>query len=134
MLIADSGVWTDYYEGRDNPHTVWLDRHIRIKRVGLTDRILCEVLQGVRLDSVFAERLKELSNFEIFNTGGDDLAILSAQNYRHLRSAGITVRTAVDCLIATFCILHGHTLLHRDRDFDPFEQHLGLSVLHPSLQ
>ncbi len=134
MLIADSSVWIDYYEGRHNHHTIWLDRHIRIKRVGLTDRILCEVLQGVRLDSVFAERLKELSNFEIFNTGGDDLAILSAQNYRHLRSAGITVRTAVDCLIATFCIVHGHTLLHRHRDFDPFEQHLGLSVLHPSLQ
>jgi hypothetical protein len=25
----------------------------------------------------------------------------------------------------------GHALLHSDRDFDLFEQHLGLTVIHP---
>jgi len=39
------------------------------------------------------------------------------------------VRTTIDCLIATFCILEGHRLLHRDRDFDSFEEHLGLIVV-----
>ena len=27
----------------------------------------------------------------------------------------------------------GHELLHRHRDFDHFEEHLGLHVLHPKL-
>ena len=37
----------------------------------------------------------------------------------------------LDPWIATFCLLHGHRLLHNDRDFDAFEQFLGLQVAHP---
>jgi len=43
---------------------------------------------------------------------------------------GHTVRKTIDCLIATFCLRHHHRLLHRDRDFEPFEKFLGLSVFH----
>ena len=60
--------------------------------------------------------------------GNKPLAILAAANYRHLRQKGITVRTTIDYLIATFCIESGFALLHNDRDFDPFEKHLGLRV------
>ena len=131
MLIVDSSVWIDYYGAQDNVHTMWLDREMGRIRMGLTDLILCEVLQGTRTDATFATTLQRLSLFEMFNSGGRDLAIASAQNYRFLRAKGKTVRTAVDCLIATFCLTQGHQLLHRDRDFDVFEQYLGLSVLHP---
>jgi predicted nucleic acid-binding protein len=131
MIIVDSSVWIDYYEGRENAHTLWLENESRSKRVGLTDRTFCEVLQGTRRDADFASRLLELSKFDIHDTGGEVLAILSARNYRQLREVGVTIRTAVDCLIATFCISQGHTLLHRDRDFDAFEKHFGLRVIHP---
>ena len=132
MLIVDASVWIDYYRGDDNVHTAWLDRQIDQQRIGLTDRILCEVLQGSRTEARFTKTLEELSNFKVFNTGGEELAISSARNYIHLRTLGKTVRTAVDCLIATFCLTQGHQLLHRDRDFEAFERHLGLIVLHPS--
>ena len=33
--------------------------------------------------------------------------------------------------IATFCLVQQHSVLHRDRDFDPFEDILGLQVVHP---
>jgi len=59
------------------------------------------------------------------------MAILAARNFRRLRQHGRTVRKTIDCLIATFCLHHGHSLLHRDRDFDHFEQVLGLTVIHP---
>jgi predicted nucleic acid-binding protein len=72
-----------------------------------------------------------LGRFEVFNTGGAELAVASAMNYRLLRSRGYTVRKTIDCLIATFCVNAGHTLLHRDHDFDPFEKELGLRVAHP---
>jgi len=41
------------------------------------------------------------------------------------------VRKTVDCLIATFCLVNDHALLHNDRDYDPFEEFLSLRVIHP---
>ena len=90
-------------------------------------------MQGFRTQSAFTKALNSLSAFAISDSVGEQLAITSAQNYRRLRDKGITIRTTVDCLIATFCITHGHSLLHRDRDFDAFVAHLGLSVVHPSI-
>jgi|SRR5579863_9364989 len=58
-------------------------------------------------------------------TGGVELAVAAAENFRKLRDQGRTVRKTIDCLIATFCLREGHFLLHRDRGFDPFEQILG---------
>jgi predicted nucleic acid-binding protein len=131
MTIVDTTVWIDYLGGTANPHTDWLDRELNQQRLGLTDLILCEILQGIRGDSTFTRVRRDLSRFEVFDTGGEALAVASAQNYRSLRSRGQTVRKTIDCLIATFCLTEGHTLLHRDRDFDPFEKYLGLRVLHP---
>jgi predicted nucleic acid-binding protein len=131
MTIVDTTVWIDYLAGTPNPQTDWLDAELDRQRLGLTDLILCEVLQGIRGDSAFAQVHRELTKFAVFDTGGEALAVASAKNYRVLRSRGKTVRKTIDCLIATFCIANGHILLHRDRDFDLFEGHLGLRVLHP---
>jgi hypothetical protein len=131
MTIVDTTVWIDYLGGTANPHTDWLDRELNQQRLGLTDLILCEILQGIRGDSTFMRVRRDLSKFEVFETGGEALAVASAQNYRSLRSRGHTIRKTIDCLIATFCLTEGHSLLHRDHDFDPFEKHLGLRVVHP---
>jgi len=93
------------------------------------DLVIMEVLQGVRGGPrIFASTRRQLLRFETFAIGGMPLVLASAANYRLLRSRGITVRKSIDCLIATFCINAGIELLHNDRDFDPFEQHLGLRV------
>ncbi len=73
-----------------------------------------------------------MARFTVFSTDGKDLAIAAARNYRELRRHGHTVRKTIDCIIATFCIKNGHILLHRDRDYDAFEQRLGLQVVHPA--
>ena len=131
MTIVDSTVWIDYLANVNNRETIWLDRALSIERIGLSDMVLCEVLQGIRDDRQFKRTRERLESFRVFSTGGRELAIASAQNYRNLRVLGYTVRKTIDCLIATFCIERGYSLLHRDRDFDPFEQHLGLEVIHP---
>lgn len=131
MVIVDTTVWIDYLGGIANAHTQWLDNELGRQRLGLTDLILCEILQGIRADSVFTKVRKNLQSFEIFDTGGTALAVAAAQNYRSLRAKGYTVRKTIDCLIATFCLENGYALLHRDHDFDPFEKHLGLRVVHP---
>ena len=131
MVIVDTSVWIDYFQGVKNPETDWLDGELARQRLGLTDVILCEVLQGVRDDFVAKEVEQKLLELEVFETGGVDLAREAARNYRALRSRGHTVRKTIDCLIATFCLREQHSLLHRDRDFDPFEEVLELSVIHP---
>jgi predicted nucleic acid-binding protein len=131
MVVVDTTVWIDYLRGADNPESLWLDRELPRQRLGLTDLVLCEVLQGVRDPVLFTQVRDELLAFHIFETGGKNLAVASALNYRILREKGYTVRRTIDCLIATFCIESGHWLLHRDRDFEPFEKVLGLAVVHP---
>jgi predicted nucleic acid-binding protein len=131
MVIVDTTVWIDYFGGIESRETTWLDRALPRERLGLTDLILCEVLQGIRDDAAFKRVRDDLMKLRIFTTGGPDLAIAAAQNYRTLRQKGITIRKTIDCWIATSCLLSGHRLLHRDRDFDPFENVLGLMVVHP---
>jgi predicted nucleic acid-binding protein len=131
MVIVDTTVWIDYFRGSVNPETRWLDGELGNHSLGLTDIILCEVLQGIADDRSFARVQRDLMRLTVFETGGADLAVAAAENYRMLRRRGHTVRKTIDCLIATFCIRDGHQLLHRDRDFDLFERELGLSVVHP---
>jgi predicted nucleic acid-binding protein len=131
MVIVDSSIWIDYLNGAINSYTEWLDEELFRQRIGLTDLILCEVLQGIRTDVRFLQVREYLLNFQVFGFGGIAMATAAAQNYRTLRKRGVTVRKPMDCLIATFCILEDHDLLHRDGDFDAFEKHLGLGVIHP---
>ncbi|MGE5204660.1 MAG: PIN domain nuclease [Chlamydiota bacterium] len=131
MVIVDTTVWVDYLRGVENSETDWLNLELGRQRLGLTDLILCEVLQGIRDPAAFSRVLRELRKFEVFETGGVELAVAAAENFRKLRERGRTVRKTIDCLIATFCLRGRHSLLHRDRDFDPFEQMLGLPVIHP---
>jgi predicted nucleic acid-binding protein len=131
MVIVDTSVMIDYLASRVNAQTEWLDRQSDLNRIGITTLILCEVLQGIRGDDLFAETLTVLKQFAIFETGSELLSVASSRNYRRLRELGVTIRSTIDCIIATYCIEEGHQLLHHDSDFDYFEQHLGLRVVHP---
>jgi predicted nucleic acid-binding protein len=131
VVIVDTTVWIDYFRGRRTAQTRWLDQALGVTRVGLCDLILCEILQGMPSDADAAAVLAQMSSFDLLDTGGMDLAVESARNYRRVRARGHTVRRTIDCLIATLCLREGHELLHNDRDFDPFEAMLGLRVIHP---
>ncbi|MGD0293099.1 MAG: PIN domain nuclease [Terracidiphilus sp.] len=131
MVIVDSSVWIDALNGKITPETIWLRLALDREQVGLTSLILCEVLQGIRFDRRFRETEERLRTFTVFSSVTAELAVNAAQNFRVLQHLGVTVRKTVDSLIATFCIEEGHQLLHHDSDFDPFEKHLGLRVVHP---
>jgi predicted nucleic acid-binding protein len=129
MIIVDSTVWVDYFNGARNEEIRLLEARIGQEEIGLTDLIVCEVLQGLRSEREFDEVRLELLEFSIFPTGGMEMAVETARNYQKLRVKGFTVRKTIDCWIATFCLREEHELLHRDRDFDPFESELGLRVV-----
>jgi hypothetical protein len=130
MVLVDSSVWIDFL-GNSIGHKIELLATMirRDERVLLGDLVLAEVLQGVRSDREFRIVKKALLSLESVQLVTPSLAIKSAQNYRLLRGAGITVRKTIDCLIATWCIEHGVPLLFSDRDFQPFVEHLGLQAL-----
>jgi hypothetical protein len=131
VVIVDSSVWIDYLGGVTNPESEWLDLSLDRERCGLTTIIMTEVLQGVRDEREAAAVQRALMEFEIVELHPIALAVDAARHYRRLREAGRTVRKTADLLIATYCIQQQHQLLHRDRDFDPFEELLGLTVVHP---
>lgn len=123
VVIVDTTVWVDYLNGVSTPEVEWLEREAARQRLGLLDLMVCEILQGLSTDDDAARVLRHLQRFEIFKTGGVDLAATAAR--------GRTVRKTIDCLIATFCVEHDHALLHGDRAFDAFEEFLELQVVHP---
>jgi len=129
MVIVDTSVLVDFLGGFSTPQTDWLGQQGSYRNVAITSLVLTEVLQGVREDNRLDAVFRVLSRFAIFETGSRELAVQSALNYRTLRGLGVTIRSTIDCLIATFCIEEGHTLLHRDSDFDHFEEYLGLLVV-----
>ena len=129
--VIDSSVWIDYLTGRSTAQTVWLENEMLKQRLAITDLILCEVLQGIRNETDFQQTRAALLKYEIFSTGGAELALRAAENYRFLRSKGVTVRRTTDSLIATCCITNNAQLLHNDHDFDGYEHYLNLKVLHP---
>lgn len=130
MLVVDTTVWVDYFNGQVNPETEYLDHALTEELILVGDLILAETLRGFRSDKDFQQAQVALAKFEQAEMVNIQLAQQSAKQYRTLRKKGITVRKTIDCLIATFCIAENHSLLHRDADFDAFEEHLGLNVVH----
>ena len=133
MVIVDSSVWIDAFNGKITPETRWLQAGLGQGGVGLTSLILCEVLRGFRSDRQFRQTEKQLLALPVFEGVAAELASTAAQNFRMLQQRGITVRRTIDCLIATFCIAEGYPLLHHDSDFDGFEAYLGLRVVDPQV-
>ena len=130
MIIVDSSVWIDYFRAIPTPQTLWL-KGMEKEEVGIAALILCEVLRGARSQRDFVAVRNAMLSFPVLRGDEVALAIAAAENYRILRAKGITVRKTADTLIATLCIRGHHELLHNDRDFDAFEKHLCLRVIHP---
>ncbi|MCK5505254.1 MAG: PIN domain nuclease [Thermodesulfovibrionia bacterium] len=129
MIIVDSSIWIDYFNGTISKETDWLDGSLGIDPIIMGDIILAEVLQGFQNEKDFKTAKKLLLEFPFMDMIGQELAIKSAMNYRFLRQRGITIRKTIDVMIGTFCIHNNFFLLHNDRDFDPLEKHLKLKVM-----
>jgi predicted nucleic acid-binding protein len=130
MIVVDSSVWIDYFNGRATPAVALLERLARSPLV-IGDLIMAEVLQGFRTEADFHRAERVFAALEFRAMVGSEVAIAAARNHRVLRQRGVTVRKTIDTIIATFCVMRGHHLLHSDRDFDPFERHIGLKVIGP---
>jgi len=131
VIIVDTSVWIDYFNGNACDETDILDQALGNSVVALGDLIVLEILRGFRSDRDYKTAKKYLSTLRQYNMLTPELAIKAAENYRELRKKGITIRKTADIIIASFCIEKKLPLLFTDKDFIPFTQHLNLSSVAP---
>lgn len=128
MIVVDSGVWIDYFNGVTGPETDRLDALLGVEPLAVGDVILAEVLQGFRSDADYRTARRLMGSMVVVEMLGAANAIRCAENYRALRKQGVTIRKTIDVFIATYCIENKCPLLFQDRDFLPFVEHLGLQA------
>ncbi|MHB1248854.1 MAG: type II toxin-antitoxin system VapC family toxin [Polaromonas sp.] len=130
MILVDSSVWIDYFRGDSNAHTrqldVWLDDPVDV--VAVADLVIFEVLRGFRSGKALRQVQTFFLELPTVEIGGVDNALVAAEHYRFLRAQGYTIRSPIDVLLASYCVTHGHMLLHRDADFDVIETLRGLKT------
>ena len=129
MIVVDTSVWIDFFNGKDTAEVIILDRALGTEAVAIGDLIALEILQGFKNDKDYAAVRDMLDALTIYDMLGENAAYACADNYRVLRKKGITVRKPADVIIATFCIENNFPLLFSDKDFIPFVEHLGLRVV-----
>ncbi len=128
MILVDTSVWIDYFNGAENIQTGSLDQILSEQSVLLGDIIFTEILQGFNKDKEYKLAKQALDPLDCVHLGGKSLAIKAASNFRFLRSKGITIRKTVDMLIGSWCIEHEVKLLHNDKDFDQMAMQLPLQI------
>jgi predicted nucleic acid-binding protein len=126
MILVDSSVWIDFFNGAENIETDKLNEILGIEEVVIGDLILAEVLQGFRSDTDYKVAKNVLTSLTVHDLLGKEMAVKSANNFRKLRKKGITIRKTADVIIATYCIDNKIPLLYTGKDFIPFVENLRL--------
>ncbi|MBN1130971.1 MAG: PIN domain nuclease [Chitinispirillaceae bacterium] len=129
MILVDTSIWVDYFRGVETQGTRTLDRRLESDRVATGDLIVAEIMMGFTTKRQIDAAYEIISCLECFDLAGREIALKAADNYRFLRSRGITVRKTIDMIIGTFCIENKIPLLHNDRDFEPMIHYLGLVIV-----
>jgi predicted nucleic acid-binding protein len=129
MIVVDSSVWIGHLRDAETRAVRTLRSLDDPSLILVGDIVLLEVLQGARDEAQAIRIERDLRKFQVESMMNSDVAVRAARNYRTLRERGVTIRKTVDVIIATFCLDRKHTLLHDDRDFEAFAEHLGLRTI-----
>jgi len=129
MIMVDSSVWIDYFNGHSTLQTDFLNRILGNEDVCVGDLILTEVLQGFSSEGDVEIAHQLFKDLLLFDLVGKEIALDAAKNYRELRRNGVRIRKTIDMMIGTFCIKRNIKLLHSVRDFDAMSKHLKLQSI-----
>ena len=135
MILVDTSAWVEY----DRATGSSVDRRLAeliegSGPVAVTEPIIMEVAAGARDDRREADLRRLLLRFELlsFDVVADfDGAV---RIYRRCRSAGITPRGMIDCMIASVAWRRGAALLAHDSDLDQVARVVGLETDDGSLR
>jgi len=127
VIVVDTTVWADWFNGIASPEVDRLGQALGGQDAGLVPVILTEVLQGFRADRDFERARVLLIQLPVLTLDIEGHAT-AARLFRRLRHKGVTVRGAVDCIIAQTCIVAGAELLSTDQDFTAIARHSPLRL------
>lgn len=128
MIVVDSGTWADFFNGDATPHVHRLEEALRDEEdLVVLPIIVTEVLQGFRSEQSFGKARRILTSLPIVQPTVDG-HVRAARLFRTLRKAGVTVRGAVDCIIAQTCLDLDAELLSPDVDFERMARHTDLRL------
>lgn len=128
MIVVDSNTWADFFNGTQTPHVERLELALgQEEDIAILPVIVTEVLQGFRSESGFRKAEHVLTALPLISP---DVAshVRAARLFRRLRAKGVTVRGAVDCIIAQTCLDTNAQLLSPDGDFANIARHTSLSL------
>lgn len=130
MILVDSSVWIDFFRGARSAPSLALAQCLGdpSREIGMPDLVLFEVMRGFREGRLMREAQALMGALPQVEIGGAENALQAAERYRRLRAMGRTVRSPVDLLLASYCMAHGHVLLHRDADFESLKDLGGLDT------
>ena len=128
LTIVDSSTWVSFFGGDRTPQVARLDSVLRAEEdVAILPIIATEVLQGFRSDVAFERARKVLTRLPLIEPDVE-AHVRAARLHRMLRRRGVTVRGAVDCVIAQACLDASAELLSADRDFERIAQYTRLRL------
>ena len=129
MIVVDTSVWIDVLNEHD---TLKAQRCIGLLEDGaplaVTDVIVTEILQGLRSDREASRVEGYLRHFPILRLEAVDDFVSAAALCRRARARGVTIRSTVDCLIASVCIREQAPILHSDDDFERIASTSNLQI------
>jgi len=132
VILVDTSAWVEFLRGTGSPH------HLKVTslidsgaEVVTTEMVVMELLAGMR-DAVAAQVLRSrLLAFPLLRIHGLADYEEAAALFRECRSAGHTIRSIVDCVIAVVAIREGARVLHNDADFDKLAALTPLRIEEP---
>ena len=131
MIIVDSSTWADFFNGTPSPHVGRLDAALEEEDdLAVLPVIITEVLQGFRTEAGFRKARRLLVALPVLQPSVD-CHVRAARLFRSLRGKGVTVRGAVDCIIAQTCMDVAAELLSPDADFQRIARHTSLRLWGP---
>ena len=116
MVLVDTSVWIETFRRRS---PLALESVVDLDDVVTCGPVIQEVIQGFDDERAYRVARDAMLALPVLE---DPLSLQvyeqAAHLYRRGRRAGKTLRSSVDCLIATCALLHDVEVLHADRDFD----------------
>ena len=126
VVLVDTSVWIEVFRRKPG---IDLNRVVDFDEIVTCLPVLQEVLQGFREQRAFTLARESMLALPMVESPlGQEVFEEAVGLYRRARSQGLTVRSSVDCIIASCALRNGLSVLHRDRDFDMLAQVSSLDV------
>src|SRR5262249_17140045 len=117
MLLIDTSLWIPIYRDPSGAAAQRVQSAVGNEEIVFCQFIRAELLQGCRDEREWSRMLEYLDGQSYLEMGPGGWTE-APPTYFELRQRGFTVRSALDCCVATVALEHDLTLLHNDRDFE----------------